>query len=255
MTLPLDPSVALVFLLMFARLGTMMMLMPGFGERSLPMRFRLMAALLVTVALLPLQQGNYTVDTSNAALMVMMLFIELAIGFTLGLAIRLSLSCLNLAGNVIAQSIGLGFAMQYDPTQGQQGAVVGNFLSLLGLTLIFAADLHHGAIGALSNSFAVLKPGVLPPVGDAAKFMLMAAEQAFRVGVQLSAPFLVFGLVFNAGLGILSKMMPQMQVFFVGMPLSILAGYIILLAVIGVIMNVYLGNVEALFIALATGRP
>ncbi len=85
--------------------------------------------------------------------------------------------------------------------------------------------------------------------------MLMAAEQAFRVGVQLSAPFLVFGLVFNAGLGILSKMMPQMQVFFVGMPLSILAGYIILLAVIGVIMNVYLGNVEALFIELATGRP
>jgi flagellar biosynthesis protein FliR len=74
---------------------------------------------------------------------------------------------------------------------------------------------------------------------------------AFRVGIQLSAPFLVFGLVFNVALGVLSRLMPQMQVFFVGLPLSILIGFLILLLVIGATMTVFLGSVETILRQLA----
>jgi flagellar biosynthetic protein FliR len=84
-----------------------------------------------------------------------------------------------------------------------------------------------------------------------AELMTRSFNMAFRIGIQLSAPFLVFGLVFNLGLGILSRLMPQMQVFFVGMPLSIMIGLVLLLLVIGAMMGTFLGYLENVLRELA----
>jgi flagellar biosynthetic protein FliR len=151
----------------------------------------------------------------------------------------------------VAQQMGLGFVTAVDPTQGQQGMIVGNFLSLLGITLIFATDLHHLVIAALNDSYVLFRPGEMPIVGDAAQMLSNTVTSAFRIGVQLSAPFLVFGLLFNLGLGVLSRLMPQMQVFFVGMPLSILVGFMILLLVVGAMMMTFLDSVEGVLHLLA----
>jgi flagellar biosynthetic protein FliR len=84
------------------------------------------------------------------------------------------------------------------------------------------------------------------PAGDVAELMIMTVSGAFRVGIQLAAPFLVFGILFNVGLGVLARLMPQLQVFFLGLPMSILIGFAILLVLIGVLMTTfltYLGSV------------
>ena len=201
MTASLTPELMVVFVLMFARVGTMMMLMPGLGERSMPMRVRLGVALLLTMILYPLHRPLYGIDLGRPASVFLVLFQELAVGFTLGMAARIAVSALQTAGVIIANAMGLGFAMQVDPTQGQQGAVVGTFLTLLGVAIIFTSDLHHLVIAAISDSFSILRPGVLPASGDAAQFLAGAASRAFMVAIQLSAPFLVFALVFNIGLG------------------------------------------------------
>ena len=86
-------------------------------------------------------------------------------------------------------------------------------------------------------------PGELPATGDVAALLTKTVSGAFRIGIQLSAPFLVFGLLFNVGLGVLSRLMPQMQVFFVGLPLSILGGLLIFLFVVGAMMTTFLGEV------------
>jgi len=254
MTFSFTPEFAVVFVLMFARVGTMMTLMPGLGERAMPMRVRLGVAVLLTMILFPLHRPLYAVDLARPAGVVLVLFQELAVGFTLGMAGRIAVSALQTAGVVIANAMGLGFAMQVDPTQGQQGAVIGTFLSLLGVAIVFATDLHHLVIAAISSSFSVLRPGVLPGSGDAALFLVGVMSKAFMVGIQLSAPFLVFSLVFNVGIGVLSKLMPQMQVFFVGMPISIGVGFLILLMVVGVMMVHYTGHLESLLSELAVNR-
>ncbi len=100
--------------------------------------------------------------------------------------------------------------------------------------------LHHVLIAALHQSYAAFRPGELPFTGDIAALMAKTVAGAFRVGVQLAAPFLIFGLVFNISLGLLSRLMPQMQVFFVGLPLSILLGFVILLLVVGAMMGTFL---------------
>ncbi len=146
--------------------------------------------------------------------------------------------------------MGLGFVTAVDPTLGQQGVIVGNFLVMLGVTLIFATDLHHLVIAALNDSYTLFSPGEIPLLGDVAALTTRTAASAFRIGIQLSAPFLVFGLLFNLGLGVLSRLMPQMQVFFVGLPLSIMLGLLVLLLVVGAMMTMFLGEVENVLIRL-----
>jgi flagellar biosynthetic protein FliR len=91
----------------------------------------------------------------------------------------------------------------------------------------------------------------MPPTGDVAALVTRATAAAFRIGIQLAGPFLVFGLLFNLGLGVLSRLMPQMQVFFVGMPLSIFIGFIALLMVVGAMMSTFLGYLESVLRELA----
>jgi flagellar biosynthetic protein FliR len=234
------PALAAAFLLMFARIGTMLMLLPALGELVVPARIRLVAALALTFVLFPLHRAAYAVDLGSFEAVLLLLGKELLIGAVLGMTARLAISALQLTGSIVAQQLGLGFVTAIDPTQGQQGALVGNFLTMLGVTLLFATDLHHVLIAALHQSYAAFRPGELPFTGDIAALMVRTVAGAFRVGVQLAAPFLIFGLVFNISLGLLSRLMPQMQVFFVGLPLSILIGLVILLLVVGAMMGTFL---------------
>jgi flagellar biosynthetic protein FliR len=238
------PGLAAAYLLSFARIGTMVMLMPGLGEMNISARVRLTIALVLTAIILPGHQSAYTVDLNSLPPVMLMLFQEIIIGGVLGMTARLAISSLQIAGNVIAQQLGLGFVTAVDPTQNQQGVLVGNFLAVLGVTLIFATDMHHLVIAALNDSYTIFSPGELPLTGDVAKHITQVISTSFRIGIQLSAPFLVFGLLFNLGLGVLSRLMPQMQVFFIGLPLSILLGLMMLLLVIGAMMGTFTGYLE-----------
>jgi flagellar biosynthetic protein FliR len=250
------PVYAATFMLVFARIGTMLMLLPAFGGMGVPGRVRLSAALLLTAVLLPLHRNAYQLDLTALGPLLTMLGQELLIGGLLGMTGRLAMSALQVAGSVIANQMGLGFVTAVDPTQGQQGVLLGNFLSVLGITLIFATDLHHLVIAALNDSYALFSPGTVPLFGDIAAVTTRTVAAAFKIGVQLAAPFLVFGLLFNLGLGVLSRLMPQMQVFFVGMPLTILLGFLILLMVLGAMMATFIGSIEDVLRELApSARP
>ena len=245
------PAFAAAFMLVFARIGTMVMLLPGLGELSVPVRVRLTVALILSAILLPLHRDAYQIDLRALGPVGVLFATELLIGALLGLTARLTISALQVAGVVVAQQMGLGFVTAVDPTQGQQNVIVGNFLSMLGITLIFATDLHHLVIAALNDSYRLFAPGEVPILGDMASLVTRIAGAAFRIGIQLSAPFLVFGLLFNLGLGILSRLMPQMQVFFIGLPLSILLGFLILMLVVGAMMGTFLGYFEDVLHELA----
>jgi flagellar biosynthesis protein FliR len=216
------------------------MLMPSLGESDIPVRIKLAIALLLTLIILPLHRQAYHVDMQSLTSLLVLMLHEIFIGILLGATARVTLSALQVAGSVIAQQMGLGFVTSVDPTQGEQGVLVGNFLTMLGVTLLFATDSHHLVIAALNDSYAIFSPGETMSSGDVASLATKAFSAAFRIGLQLSAPFLVFGLVFNIGLGVLARLMPQMQVYFVGVPLSILAGFLIFALVITAMMGTFL---------------
>ena len=162
------PVLAATFMLVFARVGAMVMLMPGFGETNIPVRIKLAIALLLTLIIMPLHRGAYQVDMGSLAPLVVLMLHEIVIGVVLGATARVTLSALQVAGSVIAQQLGLGFVTAVDPTQGQQGLLIGNFLTILGLTLLFATDSHHLVIAALNDSYAIFGPGEAMASGDVA---------------------------------------------------------------------------------------
>ena len=234
------PALAATFMLVFARVGAMVMLMPGFGETNIPVRIKLGIALLLTLIILPLHRAAYQVDLTSMSSLGVLMVHEIVIGIVLGATARVTLSALAIAGSVIAQQLGLGFVTAVDPTQGQQGLLIGNFLTILGVTLPFATDSHHLVIAALNESYRIFSPGEVMSSGDVAALATRAFAAAFKIGMQLSAPFLVFGLVFNIGLGVLARLMPAMQVYFVGVPLSIMIGFLIFAFVLTGMMATYL---------------
>ncbi|QHO78091.1 flagellar biosynthetic protein FliR [Bradyrhizobium sp. CCBAU 051011] len=234
------PALAATFMLVFARVGAMVMLLPGFGESNIPVRIKLGIALLLTLIILPLHRAAYQVDLTSMSSLGVLMVHEIVIGIVLGATARVTLAALAVAGSVIAQQLGLGFVTAVDPTQGQQGVLIGNFLSILGMTVLFATDTHHLVIAALNESYRIFAPGELMSSGDVAALATRAFATAFKIGMQLSAPFLVFGLVFNIGLGVLARLMPAMQVYFVGVPLSIMIGFLIFGLVLSAMMGTYL---------------
>ncbi len=245
MNVTILPEFAAAFALVMARIGTLVMLMPGVGDRSIPVRIRLAFALLLSLMLLPIVRPVLPPLSGGVEPVVRLIILEVLIGLMIGTAVRITLFAMQLAGTVAAQQMALSFSSTVDPTAGVQNPTIATFLVLLATALIFALDLHHLSIRGMHDSYAMMMPGEAPPVGDATELILRTFVSAFKAGIQISAPFLVFAIVFNIGLGVLSRLMPQMQIFFLAMPASILIGTLILLAAIGVMMNVYLQHFTA----------
>ncbi|MEM7620886.1 MAG: flagellar biosynthetic protein FliR [Pseudomonadota bacterium] len=242
MTINLEflPQTAFVFILLFARIGVIITVLPGVGDRSVPVRMRLVFALALVLVMMPVLQDKLPPMPTSVSGMVTSLLGELLLGMAIGFSIRILITALIVTGEIIALQTGLAFAQSVDPSQGVQGTLVANFLSLLSVTLIFAADLHHIFIGAIHDSYSLFPVGLAFPGGDFAQLSIRAMGEAFRIAVQLSSPFLVFGLVFYFGVGILSRLIPQVQVFFVIQPATIYLGFIILMLLLSTLMFWYL---------------
>jgi flagellar biosynthesis protein FliR len=241
-TLPGLSGAILVYLLVFARTGTMVMLLPAIGDMTVPSRVRLMLALAITMALAPTVSASYPQQApANIMALGVLIFQEVTAGLLVGAMARIIMSALSVAGNLIASQTGLSYSQTLDPTSnGQQGASIGNFLSMLGVVLIFATNLHHLAVGAIAGSYHLIPPGASLPAGDMAELAIRLTSGSFLLGFQLAAPFLVFGFAVNAGFGVLARMMPQLQVFFVAMPVNILVGFALFALLIGSMMTLFL---------------
>jgi len=234
-------GMVLVYALVFARTGSMVMLLPAIGEAGIPSRVRLALALAVSFAMTPVVAHLYPQEMPQSVMAFgLMLSQEITAGVLVGLMSRIIMSALSVAGTVIAMQTGLSYAQSIDPSMGEQAAIVGNLLSMLGAVLIFATDLHHLAIGAIQGSYTLIPPGASLPTGDMAELAVRLVSGSFGLGLQLAAPFIVFAFAVNAATGVLARMMPQMQVFFVAMPINVLVGFMLLTLLIGSMMTLFL---------------
>lgn len=252
------PTTAFWFMLIFARAGSVLMLMPALGESTIPARLRLTFAMALSLVLYPLVSQELPPLPETLPGLAVLLGHEIMVGLIIGTIARLSVTSAQTAGSIIAFQAGLSAAQAADPTNaGSQGALVGAFISILGVTLIFATDLHHVAIAAIYESYKVFPPSAPLMMGDAATAVLESVAKSFMIGIQMSAPFIVFGLVFHLGMGILGKLMPQLQVYFITMPATVGVGLILMMLMLAVIMGLFIAHFEQVLAMLrgAGGVP
>ncbi|MDQ7247302.1 flagellar biosynthetic protein FliR [Dongia sedimenti] len=232
------------FFMVFCRVGSAIMLIPGWGEAYVPPRVRLIFALMFSLALMPMLADKVPVLPADLDRFVMALTTEIGIGLFFGSLCRIIMMAVLSAGSIIALQTGIANALSVDPTTAQQAAVTGNFLIVVTLVLIFATGLDHTTLQALVGTYAVMPPGRLPPLGDFANFDARAVSDSFALAVQMSAPFLVYGLVFTGAMGLLARLMPTLQVFFVAMPAQLLIGLGLLAVTLSSMMIWFLDSYE-----------
>ena len=223
------------------------MAMPGFGEIYVAPRIRLLLAMLLSLLLVPLLQPQIpTMPTHYFALLVMLAG-EVLIGVFFGLIARTILMALHVAGTVIAQQSSLAVASIFDPASGGQSAVVSNLLSITAIALFFALNMHMMVIGALVQSYEIFTLGQFPITGDMNMLHARLVTDAFALGALLAAPHIVFSLLFYLVGGLMTRLMPNFQVFFVMMPPHILISLFLLLAALPTIMNIFMNFMQEQF--------
>jgi flagellar biosynthetic protein FliR len=232
------------FFMVFARLGSAIMLLPGFGEAYVPPRVRLIFALTVSFALMPLIANSLPAMPAAMSQFVALLLVEIGIGLFFGMIARLILLGAQSAGSVIALQIGMASALVADPTTQQQAAITGNFLLALTVVLIFATGLDHMTLKGLAGTYAIFPAGQVPPMGDVADHASRIVADSFAVAIAMTAPFLVYGIVFAVMLGLLARLMPTLQVFFIAMPLQLLAGLALMAVALTSMMLYFLSSYE-----------
>jgi flagellar biosynthesis protein FliR len=235
------------FLMVFARLGSTLMVLPGFGEAYVSPRIRLGLALVLAFALMPVVGGNVPALPDSIWRLLLLVGNEIGIGLFLGTLARMMLMALSVAGTIVAMQTSLSSALANDPTTAQQASVPANFFMALGVMLIFASNLHHLMLRAMIDSYTVFPPGVLPVIGDMADLITRTISASFVLAVQIAAPFLIIGLIFYLGLGLLARLMPQVQIFFVAMPAQLLIGFVLLLLGTSAAMLWFLDRFEGVF--------
>lgn len=247
------PANVFALMLIFARIGSAMMLLPGFGEFYVMQRFRLLLALLIAAMLTPLLGPALPALPGSPVRLVVMVGSEVVIGLFLGMVSRILLSALDIAGTIISFQLGLSAAQIFNPMQASTGALTSSFYSVLGVTMIFLTDLHHLLIRALVNSYNVFPPGVMPPAGDLSEMIAKSVAGAFLIGMELAAPFILLGLLFYAAIGVVTRLVPQLQILFVTLPLQILGGLFCMVFVLAASMQWFLDAFARGFTALTGG--
>lgn len=228
-----------LWLLIFARVGAIMMLLPGFGDEALPAKVKLIFGLLLSLILYPSLLPRLPEIGALDPLLAPLVVQEVVIGLMLGALLRLAHSAIMIGGSIIGLQSGLSMAMVFDPSAGGQNSVIARFMGVGALVLIFALNIDHLLIGGLLRSYTIFAPGGRLMAGDMAQVAIQTMAQAFAVGVQLSAPFLLYGLVFNMGLGLVSRLTPSVQIFFIAQPLNHLLAFAILLATMGLMLALF----------------
>lgn len=213
--------------LVFARMGSALAFMPGFGERMIALRFRLLLALALSAALAPATPVDALL-LDGPLMLLPILAIEVTLGIWIGTTARIVMSALQFAGYQIGLVSGLANAFAPDTGAFQGSTMIADALMMAGVALIFATDLHHLMLDAILMSYDLFPPGQIMPA-DLAEQSVKAVAASFYIGFALAVPFHVMGLVLNLGMGLTNRMMPALPVFFVATPVLIGAGLFVLI--------------------------
>ncbi len=237
--------------LIFMRLSALVMLLPGMGDQAVPPRLRLSFALLLSFVVAPIVYTTLPPLPPGLGDMVGQILHEVIIGLMLGTLMRVLLYTLTVAGEVMSLQTTLSFAQTANPAQAQPSTSLGTFLSMLGLVLIYATNLHHLFIRAMVDSYQIFSPVKPVMIGDATTLMLQMVGKCFTLAIQMSAPLIVFALIFNIATGFVGRIMPNFPVFFAATPLSVLFGLSIFalgLGATGMVFIDHYQDVLAIFI-------
>jgi flagellar biosynthetic protein FliR len=226
----------LAFLLVLCRVGGLFVLAPAFSASMIPMRLKLTFAMAISLALVPIAVHGHTVPVDAGAFSMLMLK-EIGVGLIFAFPMALIGAAVQAGATVLDTLIGFSFSSILDPVNNQQTAILGQFYSLFVVMVLLMSGGDHIMIEGLGASYRTLPITAYPHIGAVTAGMLSAFAQVWAIGLEIAAPVLVALVITDAAIGLVSRAVPQMNVFVVGMPAKILVGLTVITATLPFVSN------------------
>jgi len=239
---------AFSYLFLTLRLIPVMIVAPVLGDESVPTRFKTAFIFVFPLAIGPALLDKVPPIPETLYGLLGIVLYEFLIGFMIALSARMLMSAAHTAGTVMAFQTGLAAAQSFDPSQGGQTAILSSFMTITAVTLLVITDVHHLLIFGIVNSYSTFPVAEALPVADFASVVLHFVSQSFVLAIQISAPFIAYAFIFNVGLGLMARLAPRIQVFFVAMPLNIYFGFTLFALLLPSIMWLFLDHFRELLV-------
>jgi flagellar biosynthetic protein FliR len=234
--LPIDTA---AFLILFCRVGAVIMLLPAFSEDAVPPQIRLVMALGFTFGMYGMLEPRVTPALHSGISLPLLVIGEVMVGLAIGMVVRILFSAAATAGAIAAQQVGLSSALVVDPSMGGQAPLLSRLIGLAAVVVCMGAGVHHLWIASIFGSYATFPVGGMPNAADFAQLAVSVTGQALALGVSLAAPLILYGMLFNLGLGLAARVAPSIQVFFIAQPLNLLLGLSVLAMSVGAMLTAF----------------
>lgn len=225
------------FLLILVRISGFMVAAPLFSLRNIPMRAKTILAIAIAILVfhvVPYQEIEYSTTIGYAMIVVS----EMLAGIIMGFMANVSYYILAFAGQVIDQEIGFSMVNQYDPITSAQVTITGNLYTYAVMLMLFATNLHHYLVRAITDSFTVLPVGAVSLDTGIFELMKRFMTDYFVIGFRIVLPVFASLLVVNTVLAVLARVAPQMNMFVIGMQLKVFVGLVVLILMVMMITGV-----------------
>jgi flagellar biosynthesis protein FliR len=242
------------FALVLARVGAAMALLPGVGEAAAPAIVRIGLALSITILLLPGLQPMMPPVPDAGVSMALMIAGEVITGLWFGWIARMIVLALPIGAQFIGFFIGLSSVLQPDPELGAQSGALGKLFEVAAPALVLMSGLYQLPLTALAGLFQLIPPGHLLPPGESADVAIHAVATGFSLALQLASPFVVLVIAWHLAMGLISRIISRMQIYFVSMPGQIILGLALLTVTVSAMTVAWHDSAEAFLGALPGGR-
>lgn len=231
------------FLLVVCRVGGLFVLAPGFSATMIPNRIKLMLAMALALAMMPIAVHGQTVPL-DAGDYVMLMLKELGVGLIFAFPMALVGAAVQAGASLLDTLIGFSFSSVLDPVNNQQVAILGQFYSLFAVLVLLMSGGDHIMIEGIGASYRALPITAYPHIGGLTSGALTSFAQVWAIGLEIAAPVLVALVITDAAIGLVSRAVPQMNVFVVGMPAKILVGMTVIAATLPFVSNQVQGALQ-----------
>jgi flagellar biosynthetic protein FliR len=217
------------FLLVLARVGGLFLLAPGFSSRMIPVRVKIAIAFAISLAITPVAMHGHNVGAETADLPLLVLK-EITVGVAFALPLAFVAAGIQAGATLLDTLIGFSFASTIDPINNGQNAVLAQLYSLFAVMIFFLGGGDAIMLEGLSASYRVVPIDVVPNMAKLSANLVPLAGQVFVIGLEIAAPVVIALIVTDAAFGLIARAVPQLNVFFVGLPAKIMLGFAVISA-------------------------
>ena len=233
----LTPEILIVFLLLTIRIGAIVLSLPLLNSRNIPAQLKVMLILMLSVALYPLVQTQQVVIPQRLGHLGLVVVSEMLIGLTIGFVAQILFAGIQLGGEIIGQQMGLNFATIFDPQNAHQVSLIAHFQDVLAMLLFLSGSAHHWFIIAMAESLQSIPLGALSASGAVLPVILTLLGKACVIAIQLAAPVSIALLLATLVLGVIARLVPQLNVFALSFPATLGLGMVMLALALPALMG------------------